>query len=72
MMGMEFVAGKQSRTPAPKLVSDIVQHAAEHGLIVESAGIYGNVLRFLCPLVVTDEQLDCGLDILEAAIEAAR
>lgn len=72
MMGMEFVADKQSRTPAPKLVSDIVQHAAEHGLIVESAGIYGNVLRFLCPLVVTDEQLDCGLDILEAAIEAAR
>ena len=41
---------------------------AADGRIVESAGIYGNVIRFLAPLVITDEQLEAGLDIMEAAI----
>ena len=35
---------------------------------MENCGIYDNVIRFLCPLVVTDAQLDAGLDILEQAI----
>jgi 4-aminobutyrate aminotransferase/(S)-3-amino-2-methylpropionate transaminase len=37
-------------------------------LILLSAGSYGNVLRLLVPLVITDEQFDEGLDILEAAL----
>lgn len=36
--------------------------------MVESAGTYGNVIRFLAPLVMTDEQLACGLDIFENAV----
>lgn len=39
------------------------------GLIVESAGTYHNVIRFLAPLVITDEQLEAGLDIFEKAVE---
>ncbi len=72
MMGIEFVTDKESKTPNAALVLAIVKYAAEHGLIIESAGVYGNVIRFLCPLVVTDEQLDCGLQILEDAILACR
>jgi 4-aminobutyrate aminotransferase / (S)-3-amino-2-methylpropionate transaminase / 5-aminovalerate transaminase len=72
MLGIEFVTDKESKTPNSKLVSDIVSYAASKGLLVESAGIYGNVIRFLCPLVVTDAQLDSGLDILKSAIEACR
>lgn len=37
--------------------------------MVESAGTYSNVIRFLALLVMTDEQLACGLDILERAIQ---
>jgi 4-aminobutyrate aminotransferase / (S)-3-amino-2-methylpropionate transaminase / 5-aminovalerate transaminase len=48
----------------------VVRYAYEHGLILFSAGTYGNVIRLLVPLVVTDEQLDEGLDVLEAAIES--
>jgi len=70
MMGIEFVTDKQSRTPNSKLVSNIVTYAVAKGLLVESAGVYSNVIRFLCPLVVTEEQLDCGLEILESAIIA--
>lgn len=69
MMGIEFVSDGTAKTPDAKLVSDIIMAACHHGLLVESAGIYGNVIRFLCPLVVTDEQLEAGLQILEAAIE---
>ncbi len=72
MMGIEFVTDKKSKTPNPGLVSDIVACAARHGLIIESAGAYSNVIRFLCPLVVTDEQLDCGLEILKSSIKACR
>lgn len=72
MMGIEFVTDKKSKTPNPGLVSEIVSRAAQNGLIIESAGAYSNVIRFLCPLVVTDEQLDCGLRILESAIAACR
>lgn len=72
MMGIEFVTDKASKTPNTKLVSDIVMHAAGNGLLVESAGAASNVIRFLCPLVVTDEQLESGLEILETAINACR
>lgn len=69
MMGIEFVTDKQSKTPNTKIVTDIVNACVQKGLIVESAGSYSNVIRFLCPLVVTDEQLTFGLEILESAIK---
>ncbi len=71
MMGIEFVTDKKSQTPHPNLVSRIVAIAAQKGLLVENAGAYSNVIRFLCPLVVTDSQLECGLGILKSAVEEA-
>ena len=40
-------------------------------LLLLSAGTHGNILRTLMPLVISDEQLDEGLDVLEAALAAA-
>lgn len=68
MIGLEFVKDQASKEPNPALVKALVQECAANGLIVESAGIYGNVIRFLAPLVITDEQLEAGLDIMENAI----
>ena len=45
-----------------------IKECANNGLMVEGAGTYNNVIRFLTPLVITDEQLKCGLDIFENAI----
>jgi 4-aminobutyrate aminotransferase/(S)-3-amino-2-methylpropionate transaminase len=70
MLGMEFVKDER-KSPWPCLAAEIVQEAAGRGLIVESAGTYGNVIRFLAPLVISDAQLDRGLDILKAAIAAS-
>ncbi|HEY2942807.1 MAG TPA: 4-aminobutyrate--2-oxoglutarate transaminase, partial [Vicinamibacteria bacterium] len=40
----------------------------EAGLVTITAGTYGNVIRTLMPLVITDEQLQEGLDVLERAL----
>ncbi len=69
MIGIEFVKDKKTKEPYPEFVKALVQETAQNGLIVESAGIYNNVIRFLAPLTMTDEQLEAGLDIMEKAIE---
>lgn len=68
MIGIEFVKDKESKEPAAELTSAIIQECAANGLLVEGAGTYNNVIRFLAPLVMTDSQLEAGLDIFEAAV----
>ncbi|WP_376768416.1 4-aminobutyrate--2-oxoglutarate transaminase [Paenibacillus planticolens] len=70
MSAVELVKDPVSRTPDKELTARILQEAHQHGVIVMSAGIYGNVIRILSPLVITDEQLAEGLDVLEAAFRA--
>jgi 4-aminobutyrate aminotransferase / (S)-3-amino-2-methylpropionate transaminase / 5-aminovalerate transaminase len=70
MIGIEFVKDTKTKEPYPALVSRLVSETAKHGLMIESAGIFGNVIRFLAPLVITDAQLEAGLDIFEKAIAA--
>lgn len=70
MMGVEFVKSKATKEPNAELVGKIVQTAMNNGLLLEAAGTYNNVIRFLCPLCVTDEQLEAGLKIFEDAIVA--
>lgn len=69
MVGIEFVADKVSKEPDAALTSAVIQECVRNGLMVENAGTYGNVIRFLAPLVMTDEQLEAGLDIFEAAVK---
>ncbi|WP_423407121.1 4-aminobutyrate--2-oxoglutarate transaminase [Heyndrickxia sp. MSNUG] len=54
--------------PNSQLVQEILNKAHQQGLILMSAGLYGNVIRLLAPLVITDEQIKEGFDVLEAAI----
>jgi 4-aminobutyrate aminotransferase/(S)-3-amino-2-methylpropionate transaminase len=69
MIGIEFVKDKETKEADAELTAALVKECAEHGLLIESAGVYGNVVRFLAPLVITDEQLEAGLGIFEKAIE---
>jgi 4-aminobutyrate aminotransferase/(S)-3-amino-2-methylpropionate transaminase len=69
-MGIEFISDAK-KTPNAAIVGKIVAAAWEKGLLLESAGTYGNVIRFLCPLCVTDAQLAAGLDIFEDVIKAS-
>lgn len=69
MLGVEFVEDMETKEPATEFVSQLISSCAQKGLIIENAGIYGNVVRFLAPLVITDQQLACGLAIFTQTIK---
>ncbi len=69
MMLVEFVSDRKKKTPAPDQTLEIIRRASEKGLILIRAGLYSNGIRFLPPLVITEEQLDEALDVLEQALE---
>ena len=68
MCAMELVLDRETKEPAGDKTKQLAKYALEHGLLLVTAGPYGNVIRILVPLVVTAEQLDEGLDILEAGL----
>lgn len=65
MNGLEIVADKTSRAPDGDMAKAIVQRCYEKGLILLLAGGHNHVIRQLVPLVITDEQLTRGLEILD-------
>ncbi|GAB6174088.1 4-aminobutyrate--2-oxoglutarate transaminase [Paradesulfitobacterium aromaticivorans] len=67
MIGIELVKDRQTKEPAKEETGRIVQECLEQGLIIISAGVFGNVVRMLMPLVITDEQLEQALNILDNA-----
>ena len=71
MLAVELVAGGGSLEPNPELTSAVSSACHREGLITLTAGTYGNVLRFLPPLVIGDALLTEGLDLLESAFAAA-
>lgn len=68
MIGIELVTDRSTKEPAKELTAKVVKYCLDQGVILISAGIFSNVIRLLIPLVVTDEQLDQGLTVLEQSI----
>jgi 4-aminobutyrate aminotransferase/(S)-3-amino-2-methylpropionate transaminase len=69
MNAIEFVKNGDSNLPDGDLCQAIVQGCSEKGLIIISAGTYKNMIRILSPLVISDELLNKGLDIIENQIQ---
>ncbi len=67
MCAMEVVKDKKSKEPDKEKTEEIIRRVAQNGLILLSAGVLGNIIRILVPLVIPEEQLREGLDILESA-----
>jgi 4-aminobutyrate aminotransferase/(S)-3-amino-2-methylpropionate transaminase len=70
MQAIELVQSPETKTPATEETSKITKYCYEHGLITITAGTYSNVIRVLAPLVISEEQMDEGLDVLESALAA--
>jgi 4-aminobutyrate aminotransferase/(S)-3-amino-2-methylpropionate transaminase len=68
MRALELVRDRETRNPAKEETEEILKYCWQHGLIILPAGTFGNVIRLLVPLVITDDQLDEGLSVLEAAL----
>ena len=68
MVAIELVKKRDPHQPDAELTKALVQAAAKRGLVILSCGVYGNVIRFLAPLTISDALLAEGLDCLEAAL----
>ena len=68
MMAMELVEPGEPGVPASALAREVTQACLEDGVLVITAGPAGNVIRVLSPLVITDEELDRGLEVIERAV----
>jgi 4-aminobutyrate aminotransferase / (S)-3-amino-2-methylpropionate transaminase / 5-aminovalerate transaminase len=69
MLAVELVE-PGTKAPNPKLTGAIAAACHQQGLVTLTAGTFGNVLRFLPPLVIGEDLLHEGLDILEGAFAA--
>ena len=68
MVAMELVRDRKSKEPATDETKLLVKKCYEKGLILIPAGTYNNIIRILMPLVITDEELEEGLSILEKGL----
>ena len=71
MLAIELVQDRTTKEPAAELATRVVDEAADRGLLLLKAGVYGNVIRVLLPLVISDAELDEALGVWEEAVEAA-
>lgn len=69
MVACEIVEDRKTKLPNKTKTAEIAKYANENGLLLLTAGLKSNVIRFLAPLVITDEELEKGLAILEKAFQ---
>lgn len=69
MLAVELVRDRATREPAPELATAVVEAAVARGLLLLKAGVAGNCIRVLAPLVIGDAELDEALDVWEQAFE---
>lgn len=69
MVGVELVRDRRGKEPDPKLARELKKRLFKRGLLFHTAGHYGNVMRFMAPLVITRNHIDKGLEIFEEELE---
>ena len=71
MLAIELVRSRETKEPAPELATRVIEESLQRGLLLLKAGLYGNCVRVLTPLVITDDELAEALDVWEEALGAA-
>ncbi|QBP91451.1 4-aminobutyrate--2-oxoglutarate transaminase [Bacillus mycoides] len=69
MVAMELVTNRITKEPAKELTVKLIEDFWKNGLISIGAGIFDNVLRFLPPLVISNEEIDRGFEIINESFE---
>jgi 4-aminobutyrate aminotransferase / (S)-3-amino-2-methylpropionate transaminase / 5-aminovalerate transaminase len=71
MVGIELVVDKETKEPNKTATAAVTARCHERGVLILKAGTYDNVVRLLAPLVISDDDLHEGLDVLVEALEWA-
>jgi 4-aminobutyrate aminotransferase-like enzyme len=72
MIGNEIVESKDTKEPSKDTAVQLRRTMFENGLLMHTCGHFGNVLRFMAPLVISESLLDRGLEIYENAVKSMR
>lgn len=67
MLAIEFT-DPVTKKPAADVAKAVQTYALQHGVLILTAGTFGNVLRFLPPVVITDEQLLDAVAVMDDAL----
>ena len=70
MVAVELVKSRETKEPAKHETDDIIRLACERGVVLIASGTFGNVVRFLTPLVISDDELDEGLEVMTECFAA--
>jgi 4-aminobutyrate aminotransferase / (S)-3-amino-2-methylpropionate transaminase / 5-aminovalerate transaminase len=68
MLAIELVENPETKAPEPALATAVVEAALQRGLLLLKAGVHGNCIRVLCPLVISDAELQEALGVWEDAL----
>ncbi len=70
MIAFELVYDRDAKTPAPDKVKQLVDFCLARNLLILACGTYKNVIRLLMPLVITEEQMERGMEIIDSGLTA--
>jgi len=68
MVGMELVRDRKTREPDPETTKRVQLESLKRGVVFPTAGVYGNVIRFLVPLTIPEDALLEGLEVIGSAL----
>ncbi len=70
MIGVELVKDKEKKTPAPEAAENVRLEAQKRGVLLNTGGVFGCVLRIQPPIAITEEQVQKALEVIEDSIKA--
>jgi 4-aminobutyrate aminotransferase/(S)-3-amino-2-methylpropionate transaminase len=68
MLAIELVRDPATKDPAPELAEHVIEEALQRGLILLKAGVHGNCIRVLCPLTISEAELEEALAVWDEAL----
>ena len=68
-MGLEIVEDQKQNKPAPEITQKILFKCGEYGMLLGRVGLYGNVIRIAPPLIITEEEAEIGVEIIEKVLQ---
>ncbi len=68
VIGLEIVANRELKTPSPELTGKLIFRCGEYGMLLGRVGLHGNVIRIAPPLVITEEEAEMGVSIMDKAL----
>jgi 4-aminobutyrate aminotransferase-like enzyme len=69
MQALELVEDRKTKAPAPAHATQFLEKARSKGLLLGKGGLYGNVIRISPPMLVSEQEVDSALMIIELSLE---